>query len=97
MDVEFSGPVFQWRGPAPYYYVALPEEDSQDLRAEAAAFTYGWGVVPVVVRIGGTEFETSLFPRDGRYLLPLKDRVRRAEGIADGDTVEVRMTAGRRG
>jgi hypothetical protein len=54
-------------------------------------------VIPVVARIGGTEFATSLFPRDGRYLLPLKDAVRRSEGIGDGDTVEVRMTAGRRG
>ena len=35
--------------------------------------TYGWGVIPVVARIGDVEFETSLFPKDGGYLLPLKD------------------------
>jgi hypothetical protein len=97
VDLDFSGPVFQWRGPVPYYDVALPEEDSQDLRLEAAALTYGWGVIPVRVRIGRTEFVTSLFPRDGRYLVPLKDGDRRAEGVGDGDVVEVRMTAGRPG
>ena len=94
MDFEFTGEVFQWRGPAPYYYVALPEQDSADLKEASSMLTYGWGVIPVLVRIGETEWETSLFPRDGRYLVPLKDKVRRAEGIGDGDVVEVRMTAG---
>ena len=96
MDFEFSGEVFQWRGPAPYYYVALPEQDSADLKEASSLLTYGWGVIPVVVRIGETEWETSLFPRDGLYLVPLKDKVRRAEGIGDGDVVRVRMTAGGR-
>ncbi|MGH3361008.1 MAG: DUF1905 domain-containing protein [Nocardioides sp.] len=96
MDFEFSGEVFQWRGPAPFYYVALPEQDSVDLKEASAMLTYGWGVIPVVVRIGRTEWETSLFPRDGLYLVPLKDKVRRAEGIDDGDVVRVRMTAGGR-
>ena len=96
MDFEFSGQVFQWRGPAPYYYVALPEQDSADLKEASSLLTYGWGVIPVIVRIGETEWETSLFPRDGLYLVPLKDKVRRAEGIGDGDVVDVRMTAGGR-
>ena len=96
MDFEFTGEVFQWRGPAPYFYVALPEQDSADLKEASSMLTYGWGVIPVVVRIGETEWETSLFPRDGLYLVPLKDKVRRAEGIGDGDVVEVRMTAGGR-
>ena len=96
MDFEFSGEVFQWRGPAPYYYVALPAQDSADLKEASSLLTYGWGVIPVVVRIGETEWETSLFPRDGLYLVPLKDKVRLAEGIGDGDVVDVRMTAGGR-
>ena len=97
MDFEFTGPIFQWRGPAPYYYVALPDEDSADLKEASAMLTYGWGVIPVVVTIGDTEWETSLFPKHGRYLVPLKDWVRQAEGLEDGDEVAVRMTAGARG
>jgi len=54
--------------------------------------TYGWGVTPVTVRIGGTRWTTSLFPRDGLYQVPLKDMVRKAEGLAVGDTVAVRLT-----
>ena len=96
MDFEFSGRVFQWRGPAPYYYVAVPDEDSADLKEASAVLTYGWGVIPVVVTIGDTEWETSLFPKDGRYLAPLKDTVRAAEGLDDGDEIVVRMIAGGR-
>ena len=96
MEFEFTGRIFEWRGPAPYYYVALPDEDSADLKEASPGLTYGWGVIPVVVTIGETEWETSLFPPDGRYLVPLKDKVRRAEGLGDGDEISVRMTAGGR-
>ena len=96
MEFEFTGEIFEWRGPAPYYYVALPDDDSADLKEASAMLTYGWGVIPVVVTIGGTEWQTSLFPKDGRYLVPLKDKVRRAEGLGPGDEIEVRMTAGGR-
>ena len=94
MEFEFTGRIFEWRGPAPYYYVALPDEDSADLKEASAMLTYGWGVIPVQVRIGETEWETSLFPKDGRYLVPLKDRIRRAEGLDTGDEITVRMVAG---
>jgi hypothetical protein len=94
VEFEFTGRIFEWRGPAPYYYVALPDEDSADLKEASAMLTYGWGVIPVQVRIGDTEWETSLFPKDGCYLVPLKDRVRRAEGLDEGDEITVYMVAG---
>ena len=96
MEFEFTGQVFEWRGPAPFYYVALPDEDSADLKEASAMLTYGWGVIPVVVTVGDTEWQTSLFPKDGRYLVPLKDKVREAEGLDTGDEILVRMTAGGR-
>lgn len=91
MELEFSGPVFEWRGPAPFYYVAVPDEDSADIKADEAMLSYGWGCIPVTATVGDTEFTTSLFPKDGRYLLGLKVAVRRAEGIDEGDHVAVRM------
>ena len=93
MRIEFSGPVFEWRGPAPFFYVAVPDAESAEVRAVASAVTYGWGMVPVTVRIGGTEWRTSLFPKKGRYLVPLKDAVRKAERIGVGDVVAVRLEA----
>lgn len=91
MELEFSGEIWQWRGPAPYYFVTVPEEESLALKAVAAAVTYGWGMIPVRVWIGDTEWTTSLWRKDGRYVLPLKDVVRNAEGLDDGDTVRVRL------
>ena len=54
------------------------------------------GVIPVRAVVGETTWETSLFPKDGRYLLPLKDVVRRSEGLEDGDVITVSMIAGGR-
>jgi Domain of unknown function (DUF1905) len=54
--------------------------------------TYGWGVIPVRARIGCSEFRTSLIPKDGGYVVPLKDAVRRAEGLGEGDVVTVRLS-----
>jgi hypothetical protein len=93
MRIEFTGAVFVWRGPAPFFFVAVPEAESEEVRAIASTVTYGWGMIPVRVRIGGTEWRTSLFPKGGRYLVPLKDAVRRAEGIEEGDRVGVRVEA----
>ena len=85
MEVVFSGDVFEWRGPSPYYYVAVPDDDSADIKEASPMLTYGWGVIPARVTVGDTVWETSLFPKDGRYLVPLKDAVRRAEAIGEGD------------
>jgi hypothetical protein len=92
MDLEFAGTVIEWRGPSPYYFVAVPADDAADINEVAAMATYGWGVIPVEARIGDITFETSLFPKDGGYLLPLKDAVRKPQGISAGDEVTVEMT-----
>ena len=57
----------------------------------SASVSYGWGVIPVEARIGEITFTTSLFPKDGRYLLPLRDAVRRPQGIAVDADVSVEM------
>jgi hypothetical protein len=49
-------------------------------------------MIPAVAAISDTEWRTSLFPKDGRYVLPLKDAVRRAEAIDEGDYVAVRLS-----
>jgi hypothetical protein len=95
MEFEFVGEIIPWRGPSPYHFVRLPGDLAGEIRAVARAVTYGWGVIPVTAWIGSTEFGTSLFPRDGGYLLPIKDAVRRTEGLTVGDEVVVRLRVGR--
>ena len=91
MNIEFNGEILFWRGPAPWYFVAVPVEQSHDLKAISGFVTYGWGVIPVRVRIGNTEWKTSLFPKEGRYLVPIKASVRKAEKLAEGDRVTVQL------
>lgn len=94
MDLTFSGEVWHWRGPAPYFFVTVPPEQSADLRAAARLLTYGWGVIPVRVRLGATEWTTSLFPKGELYLVPIRKAVRLAENVEEGDTVALRLSAG---
>lgn len=91
MELELSGAVWHWRGPSPFHFVTVPEDESAQLAAVARAVTYGWGMIPVSATVGGTTWTTSLFPKDGGYVLPLKDAVRRAEGLDVGDDVVVRL------
>lgn len=94
MEIEFSGEVVEWRGPAPFHFVRLPL-DAADLVDEVKAEVVYWGVVPVRARIGDTGFTTSMFPREDTWFLPVKDAVRRAEGVGLGDVVDVRLSVGR--
>jgi hypothetical protein len=91
VELEFSGEVWFWRGPSPYHFLTVPEGDSAELRAASALVSYGWGMIPAELRIGATRWTTSMFPKNGGYVVPLKDTVRTAEGISVGDTVTVRL------
>ena len=88
-DVE--GPIWFWKGPAPHYFVTVPTKDSDDLKAIQGLVTYGWGMIPVTARINQTEWTTSLFPKDGLFIVPIKAVVRRAEELEEGDMVSVRV------
>ncbi|GIW34265.1 DUF1905 domain-containing protein [Meiothermus sp.] len=94
MGLQFSGEIWEWRGPAPFYFVSVPGEQSQAIKSAERLLTYGWGMIPVKVRIGKTEWKTSLWPKDGRYVLPLKDQVRQAERLEVGQTVTVKLEVG---
>lgn len=109
VEVVFIGEVWPWRGPSPFHFVTVPQRESDELRRLADLVSYGWGMLPVRVvvvrtdagdgaaaaqRSHGTEWTTSLYPKDGGYALPLKAAVRRAEGIELGDTVTIHLEVG---
>jgi hypothetical protein len=72
--------------------VPLTDAAAKKVKAEAARLTYGWGVIPVTATIGKLEFTTSLFPKDGGYLLPIKNTVRLPAEIEVGDLLKVTLT-----
>ena len=91
MDLTFTGELWFWRGPAPWHFVSVPEDDCRELAAASSLVSYGWGVIPVAAQVGATRWTTSLFPKDGGYIVPLKDLVRNAERITVGETVTIRL------
>ena len=91
MNFEFDGEIIYWRGPAPWFFVPIPDSESAAIKAISNEVTYGWGVIPVQVRIGNTTFKTSLFPKDDLYLVPVKAAVRKAEQLDKGDMVTVQL------
>ncbi len=91
MAWDFTGEMWHWRGPSPYHFVTVPDEACADLEVASRAVTYGYGMVPVIARVGGTWWRTALWPKDGGYVLPVKVLVRRQEGVDLGDLVDVHL------
>ena len=91
MEIEVRGELVHWRGPAPFHFVPIPAAQSAKIRALAPRLTYGWGVIPVTCTIGDTTFTTSLFPKDGLYLVPIKNAVRTAEELKLGQRVSMEL------
>jgi hypothetical protein len=91
MTFEFKGKLWYWKGPAPWYFVTVPAKQCRDLQAIVQLVTYGWGMIPVTVTIGKTTWTTSMFPKDGRYLVPIKASIRKAEQLEEGHTVTIRL------
>ena len=89
MEFEFEAEVFEWRGPAPFFFAATPDEITLVIDEFKRELTYGWGVIPASVTIGETTVTTSLIPKNGSYYVPLKDAIRKPNGMQLGDMVEI--------
>jgi hypothetical protein len=92
MEFEFSSTLIEWRGPAPFVFAPVPPEVAEEIKSIASRVTYGWGVIPVTLIVGETTVTTSLFPRQGAYLVPIKIVVQRAKGVTIGDEVSIKLT-----
>lgn len=90
--LEFAGELWHWRGPSPYLFVTLPPDVAAEVLAVSPLVSYGWGVIPVTVRIHESTWTTSLIPKGGDYVLPIKDKIRLGEGMVLGDLVTVELT-----
>lgn len=92
LQLRFKTTIIEWRGPAPFMFAPVPPEHSAQIERIKKQASYGWGVIPVEAKIAGLRFSTSLFPKDGSYLLPIKVAVRKETGVTIGDAIDVEMT-----
>lgn len=91
MNLEIIGKIWFWKGPAPHYFVTVPEHECRELKAVSSLVTYGWGMIPVRAQIGETVWRTSLFPKNGQYIVPIRASVRKAETLDEGDNVTMNL------
>lgn len=86
---SFTSKVIVYSGAAAWRFLGLPAKDATEIKEQYGKHAKGWRSLPVIVSIGSTTWETSIFPdkKSGTYLLPLKAAVRKAEGIADSATI----------
>lgn len=92
MIYRFEAPLWLYSGGGAWHFLTLPVEVGAGLKAMTGR-TPGWGSIRVVVTVGETRWRTSVFPdrKSGSFLLPVKADVRRAEGLAAGDTAHVTL------
>ncbi|HEV7949427.1 MAG TPA: DUF1905 domain-containing protein [Glaciihabitans sp.] len=94
--LNFTAPLWEWPSRANWFFVTVPPEESAEISDQPRA-PRGFGSVRVRVSIGGSSWDTSIFPAsptDGlvrEYSLPIKRAVRDAEGISPGDEVAVTL------
>ena len=86
---KIQAKVWLWPGVNPWHLVTVPRAQSAKIRTIFGAMEGGWRSLPVNVTIGQTRWKTSIFfdTKRGGYLLPLKAKVRKSEGISDGDMI----------
>ncbi|MFM6965990.1 MAG: DUF1905 domain-containing protein [Rhodoluna sp.] len=89
MEFSFAAEMWEWRGPAPFYFLSLPNDLAEEIKSAAALLSYGWGMIPVTGNIRGREFKTSMFSKNGTYMLPIKNEVRLPLKLNVDDLIEV--------
>jgi len=94
MNYVFDAELWVWeaRRTDSWTFVSLPADVSEEIRELTAGPRRGFGAVRVRVRVGATTWRTSIFPGDGgRYVLPVKRAVRKAESLDPGDVATVAL------
>ena len=93
--IRVTSLVWIWKGgegSGRWYFVTVPDEESNEIRAHAFGNPRGFGSVRVEAKIGEVSWRTSVFPlNSGGYLLPLKAEVRRKANIGAGDQVMIEL------
>lgn len=91
--IAVTAPLCLWTGESGrWHFITVPEERSDEIRAQCLASMRGFKSARVEARIGDVTWRTSVFPmKSGGYFLPVKKEVRCRAGIGAGDEVTVTL------
>ena len=92
---RFTSALYHWQARTDTWVFAnLPEDMADEIEDAAPQPRRGFGAIRVRVELGGSAWQTSLFPssEDRTLVLPVKRAVLRAEGVDAGDTVAIAVT-----
>ena len=91
--ITITAPLWLWTGEnGSWHFISVPDEQSDDIRAQCFAVRRGFRSARVSATIKGVSWRTSVFPmKSGGYFLPVKAEVRRKACIAAGDEVTVEL------
>jgi len=97
VEYEFKivGELFEWRGPAPFYFIKVDPKSSAIIKKSAAALSYGWGVLHIHGEVSKLQFQTALIPKDGVYYLPIKNEIRKKLDLQLDDEIKVKFNLGK--
>ncbi len=90
---KFSTKVKVYPGEAAWYFATLPKSVAREIDFKHGHSKAGFGSLRVKVKIGTTNWQTSIFTdtKASSYMLPLKAEVRNAESIEAGDTAQIEL------
>jgi hypothetical protein len=90
LEWTFHAELWLWRADAAWHFITLPHEVADEIE-DVVVDRRGFGSIRVQVRIGGSTWQTSIFPSKEAqsFLLPIKKAVRVAEGLEVGDSCQV--------
>ncbi len=91
MILKFISGIIFWHGPSPFYFAVIPENECKLIKSVSSNLSYGWGCIPAKVKIGASYWKTSLMPKDGKYLLPIKKLIYEKEKIDIGSFIKIEL------
>lgn len=93
MQIKFKAKLWEYNGPGPWVFVSLPKNISKEIKKLFAINASSFGSLKVIAVLGGTKWNTSIFPdsKNSIYLLPIKKQVRQKEKVIIGDSVNIEL------
>ncbi len=98
--LTLTAPLTRWQGDrGAYHLIVITGEAAAQIALQARLHRLefgkqrGFGSVKVMARIGGTRWNSSVFPqqRQSEWVLLVSKKVMRAEDLSEGDLVAVEL------